>query len=105
MTMRKKIIRIVLLVVLAGLIYGAYYCWNAFPIISGYGAKNMASALFIQHRKYEDIKKEDLGSFPLSLAKFKVDYEKQTVTASVFGFAKKKAIYKAGAGCTLINDF
>jgi len=65
----------------------------------------MASALFIQYRNYEDIKKEDLGSFPLNLAKFEIDYEEKTVTASVLGFAKKKAIYRPGLGCTLINDF
>ena len=30
----------------------------------------MASAVFIQHRDPADVLKEDLGSFPLSLAKY-----------------------------------
>lgn len=93
-----------IVIVLVVLLLGTWYAWRAFPIISGYGAKNLASAVFLQHRNPEDVIKEDLGSFPLSLGRFTVNYEDSSVTGSVWGFAKKKAIYRKGLGCTLIND-
>lgn len=105
MRLRKKILSIIGLFVLILLLYGVWYAWRAFPIISGYGAKNMASAIYLQHRKPADILKEDLGSFPLSVGTFKVNEEDSSVTGSVWGLAKRKAIYRKGLGCTLINDF
>jgi CubicO group peptidase (beta-lactamase class C family) len=101
----KKILKALLLILIIGLAYGTWYAWRAFPVISGYGAKNLASAVFLQHRKPEDVIKEDLGSFPLSIGTYTVNLEDSSVTGSVWGFAKKKAIYRTGAGCTLINDF
>jgi CubicO group peptidase (beta-lactamase class C family) len=63
----------------------------------------MASAIYLQHRKPADVRKEDLADFPLSLGSFTVDDTDSSVTGSVWGFAKKKAIYRNGLGCTLIN--
>ena len=65
----------------------------------------MASGIYLQHRKQADILKEDLGNFPLSLGSFTVNEKDSSVTGSVWGFAKKKAIFRKGLGCTLINDF
>jgi len=105
MQIRKLIIRSVLLLLLLILIIGLRYAWLAFPGISGYGAKNMASAVYLQHRKPADVIKEDLGDFPLSLGTYTVNEKDSSVTGSVWGFAKRKAIYRKGIGCTLINDF
>jgi CubicO group peptidase (beta-lactamase class C family) len=101
---RKKMLITTASVFLILLIAGIAYAWFAFPIISGYGTKNMASALFVQHRKPADIEKEDLGRFPLSLASFTINEAESSVTGSVWGFAKQKAIYREEFGCTLIND-
>lgn len=105
MTSKKLITRSILLVLIVALVYGIRYAWLAFPGISGYGAKNMASAIYLQHRTKEDVIKEDLGAFPLSLGTFIVDEKDSSVTGTVFGFAKRKAIYREGIGCTLVNDF
>ena len=104
MRLRKIITRSVLLLLLLTLAIGIWYAWRAFPIISGYGAKNLASAVYLQHRKPADVIKEDLGDFPLSLGTFSVNEKDSSVTGSVWGFAKRKAIYRKGVGCTLIND-
>jgi CubicO group peptidase (beta-lactamase class C family) len=101
----KKILLAISIIFLIGLLSGIWYAWRAFPIISGYGAKNMASALYLQHRKPEDILREDLGRFPLSLGNFTVDEADSSVTGSVWGLAKRKAIYRKGLGCTLINGY
>ncbi|MEI9959410.1 MAG: serine hydrolase [Ferruginibacter sp.] len=84
--------------------YGVWYAWRAFPIISGYGSKNMCSAVFLQHRNVKDVLREDLGDFPLSIGTFTVDEKDSSVTGSVWGFAKRKTVYRKGVGCTLIND-
>src|SRR5262249_10397037 len=46
-----------------------------------------------------------LGGFPLSLGSFHVDEKDSSVTGSVWGFAKRKAIFRQGVGCTLVNDY
>ncbi|HLK30437.1 MAG TPA: serine hydrolase [Puia sp.] len=97
--------RVLLVIFLIVIIAGGWYCWSAFPLISGYGTKNLASAIYVQHRNANDVMKEDLGDFPLSLASFMIHREDSSVIGSVWGFAKQKAIYRKGAGCTLVNDF
>ncbi|MBL7744016.1 MAG: serine hydrolase [Chitinophagaceae bacterium] len=104
MNIFKKILRILLIVIVIALVPGIWYAWQAFPIISGYGAKNMASAIYLQHRMPEDVIREDLGDFPQSLVRFTYNEKDSSVTGSVFGMAKRKAIYRKGTGCTLIND-
>lgn len=96
--------RILLLLLIIALGYGIYYCWFSFPIISGYSAKNACSCVFIQGRTKESINKEELGSFPLSLGSIEIDYKDSSVTGSVLGLAKRKAVYRNGLGCTLVND-
>ena len=105
MRLLKKIGKIFLIILLIALAGGTWYAWKAFPAISGYGAKNMCSAIYLQHRSVADITKEDLGDFPLSIGTFTVNEKDSSVTGSVWGFAKRKAIYRKQVGCTLINDF
>lgn len=101
---RKIIITSVLGLLLLMLIILLWYAWRAFPIISGYGAKNLASAVYIQHRIPREVIREDLGDFPLSLGSYKVNEKDSSVTGNVWGFARRKAIFRQGLGCTLIND-
>lgn len=92
-----------LLLFFLALVYGVFYCWRSFPIISGYGAKNLCSAVFVAHQREEQAKGQDLGFFPMTLGTFTVDYKDSSVTGSVWGLAKKKAIYRNGLGVTLVN--
>jgi len=101
---KTRIKQIVFFLLLAALGYGIYYVWFAFPIISGYSAKNACSCAFIQGRTKESINKEELGSMPLSLGSIEINYKDSTVTGAVLGLAKRKAIYRYGLGCTLVND-
>jgi CubicO group peptidase (beta-lactamase class C family) len=105
MRLFKKILRIFLIVLLVLLMVVVWYAWYAFPMISGFAAKNMCSAIYLQHRSTTSVQQEDLGDFPMSLASFRVNKNDSSVTASVWGFAKKKAIYRAGVESTLVNDF
>ncbi len=98
----KKII-ITLLLIIVGIFI--WLSFTVFPAVSGYGSKNLCSAIYLQHRAPNDVIREDLGDFPLSLGKFVVNRNDSTVTGSVFGIATKKAIYRKGCGCTILNDF
>src|SRR5688500_14797912 len=104
MTAKKTIKRTLIFILLVALSYGLYSAWFAFPIISGYGAKNACSCVFLQGRSKEDISKTELGSFPLALGSIEVDVQDSSVTASVFGLATRKALFRRGLGCTLINE-
>ena len=102
--MRKIILRTLLIIFFAALSYGIYYAWIAFPIISGYGAKNLCSCTMLAGRSAEDVIKNELGSGLQSFGTFTVSYEDSSATATVFGLAKRKAIYRKGLGCTLVNE-
>lgn len=104
MKVKKIILRSLLVIIVAALSYAVYYCWVSFPIISGYGAKNMCSAVFLAGRSEQQEREQELGFSPMTLGTFTVDYTDSSVTGSVFGFAKRKAIYRTGLGATLINE-
>lgn len=100
----KKIKQLLLFILLVALAYGIRYAWVSFPIMSGFTAKNMCSCVFVGGRDPKSVEAEELGSFPLSLASYKVDSIEKSVTSTVFGMAKKKAIYRKDFGCTLVNE-
>jgi len=79
------------------------YVWKILPIICGHVAKEMCSDTFISGRVPDEIAKHETGIFPYNLASFTVNMEDSSVSASVFGFAKRKAIYRKGLGSTLIS--
>lgn len=101
----KKFIRLFIKVLLVCLlIYIIRYAWLSFPVITGYGSKNLCSCMFVGGRSEQSVVKEELGGFPLSLASYKVDLKDSSVTASVWGMATHKAIYRKGLGCTVLNE-
>ncbi len=93
-----------LAVVLFVLIFIIYYAWISFPVMTGFSAKQMCTCMFVSGREQKDIEANELGFFPVSLVKSQVDLKDSSVTSFILGLAKKKAIYREGIGCTLIND-
>jgi len=101
----KKILKITFLsIVLILITVFVWLSFTVFPAVSGYGSKNLCSAVYLQHRNPVDVIKEDLGDFPLSLGTFTINEKDSSVTGSVWGLAKRKTIYRKGIGCTIIND-
>lgn len=84
--------------------YVLHYAWGTLPGISGYGAKNLCSCMFIAGRDEKAVMTEELSDPLLKWGTFTVNKKDSSVTGSVFGFAKRKAIYRKGLGCTLVND-
>ncbi len=76
--------------------------WQTFPIISGYGAKIACSCVMVAGRSPDDVYRNELGSFPLSLGSYSVNFADSSASAHVFGLATRKAIFRKGLGCTLV---
>ena len=104
MRTRKIIKRIFFSILLIFIVVFTWLSFTVFPAVSGYGSKNLCSAVYLQHRNPADVIREDLGAFPLSFGTFTVNEKDSSVTGSVWGLAKRKTIYRKGVGCTIIND-
>jgi CubicO group peptidase (beta-lactamase class C family) len=99
----KQNFKILVLVLFTFLVYYAYINYPL-DLVSGFSAKSVASAHFIDNRAQEMIENEDNAISIIFLASNKIDEYKKFATASVFGLKKRKAIYREGLGATLIND-
>lgn len=98
----KKVLAIVGCALGAVVIGGCIYLNSLMPIITGYAAKNLASAVFISGRNQADVEALDLNFSFIKMNKNKVDYEHKTVT-SRFLWAKSTAAYREGYGVTLLR--
>jgi len=73
-------------------------------ILSGYSAKYVCSSIFVANFTEQTLYDEDLNFSILKYATITIDYDELSVTSSIFGFAKRKAIFRQGLGATLINE-
>lgn len=101
---KRVFTRFIILFLLVAMAFTINYCARAFPIISGYGAKVMCSGVFLAGRDENNVREEELGFFFLKLGRYTVNYADSSVTGTVFGMAKRKAIYRSGLGATLISE-
>src|SRR6202035_5140708 len=101
---KKIIVRSLLILLIAAIGCLIYYCWKSFPILTAYGSKLMCSAVFVAGRNEQQVRDQDLSAYMMKLADFKVDYADSSVTGSILGLAKRKAIYRNGLGATLVSE-
>ena len=99
---KKSIGGIVLVVLLAALLGGCLYLNTLMPIITGYAAKNLASAVFVSGRDPQAVEALDLHFSFIQYDKNEVDYENKTVT-SRFLWSKSTAAFREGYGVTLLR--
>ncbi len=94
-----KIFIFILLIIGVGFIVKQYPRMN---IISGYAAKNMCTCLFEANRNQSLVENTDNNFSPISLANYDVDTINKSVTSSVWGIMKRKAVYHEDLGCQLL---
>jgi hypothetical protein len=100
---RKRILLGVLTIfgiVIIGIIV---YLNSLLPIITGYAAKNLCSAVFVSSRNPENVEAIDLNFPFVKLTKNSINYDEKSVT-SRFLWGKSKAICRKGFGVTLLRD-
>ena len=102
----KKSLKYIVLLVILGLIYVVYNQYPRLNIISGYSAKNMSSSVFVAGREADFTDATDNNFSPIRIAEDVVDKEEKVVVSSVYGFMKRKAMYREGLGSVLVTgDF
>lgn len=70
---------------------------------AGYKAKVLTSGVFMSQRDPQELLREDLSHVPqLKWFKHKIDRQSRCVDVSLFGLARRRAIFRPGLGCTLI---
>ena len=100
----KKYFKIGALLFLLILGYFGFTSYPKLELISGFSAKSMASGHFIDNRSQEIIEKNDNDFDVIGWATNQINESGKFATANVLGLKKRKAIYRAGLGATLIND-
>jgi CubicO group peptidase (beta-lactamase class C family) len=100
---RKRVVYGILSVLGAAAIGVAIYLNTLLPIITGYAAKNLCSAVFVSGREPADAEAVDLNFSFIKYTKNNVNYEEKSVI-SRFLWGKSKAIYREGFGATLLRD-
>ncbi len=100
----KKLIKLLGFAILIGLVYITITTYPKLDLISGFSAKSVASGHFIDNRNLNFIQKTDNDIDLIDLAKNSISETGNFATASVYGFKKRKALYREGLGATLIND-
>jgi len=98
----KRIFWAVLSILVIGLFYGVYYFNSMLPIITGYPAKYLCSAVFVSGREQTEVEAMDLHFSFIKYVRNKVDLQDSSVTSS-FLWGKSKAIYRKGFGATLLR--
>ncbi len=99
---RKRIIYGILTLLVVAIIGGVIYLNSLLPIITGYAAKNLCSAVFISGRDAKDVEAVDLNFSFIKYTSNEVDTIEKSVT-SHFLWSSSKAIYREGFGTTLIR--
>ena len=98
----KRVLRVVAIALLIAIVGGCIYLNRMMPIITGYAAKNLASAVFVSGREAKDVEALDLNFSFIRYTSNRVDYENKTVT-SRFLWGKSTAVYREGCGVTLLR--
>ena len=102
--MMKKIFKILVVLLLIALVYLRIAIYPQLDLISGFSAKSVASAHFIDDRNLKSIQQGDNDIPKIDWATNEINNGRKFVTSSVHGLKKRKAIYREGLGATLIND-
>jgi len=85
-----------------GLAYGVYYINSLLPIITGYPAKFLCSAVFVSGREQAEVEAMDLNFSFIKYTNNKVNFQDSSVISS-FLWGKSKAIFRKGFGATLLR--
>ena len=100
----RKIFKIAGILVLIAIFYVVFINYPKLELISGFSAKNVASAHFIDNRSLDLIEKSDNDIKLIRLANNSIDESGKLATSSVYGLQKRKAIYREGLGSLLIDE-
>ena len=91
--------------VLAALAWSGWYAWRVAHVATGFAAKTVCSGVFVSGRAPEAVVAEDIAAYrnpALAPVRVAVDRAAGVATATMFGLAARRAVYRNGIGCTLV---
>src|SRR5436189_291272 len=98
----KKILKIAMMIIAAGIVSILIYFGISFPpIMAGMAAKTMCSCVFVAGRSPESVIQKEMQVFP-GLDKSTFEFGKDSSVTTTTLWSTKKAIYRKGLGCTLL---
>lgn len=100
----KKILKLVLVLIVATLVYFGFTTYKKLDIITGYSSKSVASGVFLAHRTQASIEQGDNDIPSIDLAKNVVNTDDKSVTSTAFGLKKRTAVFREGLGVVLMID-
>ena len=99
---KKRFVKHLIVILMVILGFGVYYINSLLPIITGYSAKYLCSAVFVSNRVQEEVEAKDLHFSFIKFTSNQVDFQDSSVTSS-FLWGKSKAIFRKGFGATLLR--
>jgi CubicO group peptidase (beta-lactamase class C family) len=94
------------LVALGGTAAGLYLGYQLVSIGAAYKGRILCSGVFVSQRNPQSILSADLSGDYLSVLRHinaHVDYRSREVTTEFLGFARRKAVYREGRGCAVVD--
>ena len=73
-------------------------------VLTGFGAKQLCSCVFVSQRTEASVLADDLNRFPYSLATYEINRSAQWTESRMGPWASRRAIYRDGLGCVLLTD-
>lgn len=98
----KNFLKTVLVLGVIALFYFGYTNYLNLEIITEFSSKSVASGVFLAHRTQESIEKGDNDIPFVKFAKNVVNKSDKSVTSTVFGFKKRRAVFREGLGAVLL---
>jgi CubicO group peptidase (beta-lactamase class C family) len=102
----KLILGLAVIAATTGITAACHHLWRIARIGTAYTAKTLCSGVFVSKREPDSILDTDIraDNHPLlSHIRARVDSETQSVTASLYGMAERKAVFRPGLGCTVVS--
>ena len=73
-------------------------------VLTGFGAKQLCSCVFVSQRTEASVLVDDLNRFPYSLAHYEVNRTAQWAESRMGPWTSRRAAYRDGLGCVLLTD-
>ena len=96
--------RILIFLGVALLGYGVYYTGRMVQVLTGFGAKELCSCVFVSERTPTSVLQNELNRFPYTLASYEVNDEERWAGSRLGFWQQRRAVYRDGLGCMLLTD-
>ena len=92
-------------ILLAAICIGSYQLHQVYRLMTvgtAVQARRLCSGLFVSNRPANEVLAQDLATNADDPMVPSIDYEERSVTSTIYGLARRKAIFREGLGCTVI---